>query len=440
MKIAMFTNNYKPFVGGVPISIERLSKGLRELGHDVYIFAPSYDENLHGENEDYSENVIRYRSLKNKSLNGEMIIPNMFDSEIEKNFRDLEIDLIHVHHPMLVGNTAQYLSKKYDIPLVFTYHTRYEQYLHKIKAYEKLEKRQAKENNPLRKAEGKILEYTKESMVPGYIKLFSNSCDLVFAPTKLIKDYLEDKGVKSDIEVVPTGLEGSYFNENTEVVEEIRSTYKGDKEYLFCTVARITKEKNFDFLVNGLKELKDRIGNNFRLMVIGEGPYREEVEKLIVELDLEDNIVFLNNIDNKLISNYYRASDLFLFASKSETQGIVLLEAMAAKTPVIAVRASGVVEVLENGENGFMTYENTSTWAAKIEEVLNDDNLKKSLEENSYKTALRYMSSNVAKMAEVFYKNAIHRKKVKLRCKEIYGGYSNYMNLSTILKRVNLRG
>lgn len=440
MKIAMFTNNYKPFVGGVPISIERLSKGLRELGHDVYIFAPSYDENLHGENEDYSENVIRYRSLKNKSLNGEMIIPNMFDSEIEKNFRDLEIDLIHVHHPMLVGNTAQYLSKKYDIPLVFTYHTRYEQYLHKIKAYEKLEKRQAKENNPLRKAEGKILEYTKESMVPRYIKLFSNSCDLVFAPTKLIKDYLEDKGVKSDIEVVPTGLEGSYFNENTEAVEEIRSTYKGDKEYLFCTVARITKEKNFDFLVNGLKELKDRIGNNFRLMVIGEGPYREEVEKLIVELDLEDNIVFLNNIDNKLISNYYRASDLFLFASKSETQGIVLLEAMAAQTPVIAVRASGVVEVLENGENGFMTYENTSTWAAKIEEVLNDDNLKKSLEENSYKTALRYMSSNVAKMAEVFYKNAIHRKKVKLRCKEIYGGYSNYMNLSTILKRVNLRG
>lgn len=113
---------------------------------------------------------------------------------------------------------------------------------------------------------------------------------------------------------------------------------------------------------------------------------------------------------------------------------------MAAKTPVIAVRASGVVEVLENGENGFMTYENTSTWAAKIEEVLNDDNLKKSLEENSYKTALRYMSSNVAKMAEVFYKNAIYRKKVKLRCKEIYGGYSNYMNLSTILKRVNLRG
>lgn len=206
-----------------------------------------------------------------------MIIPNMFDSEIEKNFRDLEIDLIHVHHPMLVGNTAQYLSKKYDIPLVFTYHTRYEQYLHKIKAYEKLEKRQAKENNPLRKAEGKILEYTKESMVPGYIQLFSNSCDLVFAPTKLIKDYLEDKGVKSDIEVVPTGLEGSYFNENTEAVEEIRSTYKGDKEYLFCTVARITKEKNFDFLVNGLKELKDRIGNKFRLMVIGEGLYREEV-------------------------------------------------------------------------------------------------------------------------------------------------------------------
>ena len=111
----MLTNNYKPFIGGVPISIERLANGLREQGHEVFIFAPSY------ENQVDEENVVRYKSLKeNNKITGKFAVPNIFDLNIERKFRELNIDIIHVHHPMLIGWTAIYLGKKYNIPVTFT--------------------------------------------------------------------------------------------------------------------------------------------------------------------------------------------------------------------------------------------------------------------------------------------------------------------------------
>lgn len=131
MKIAMMTNNYKPFIGGVPVSIERLAEALRKEGHEVVIFAPMYPMQL------LEKDVVRYNSLSRK-MAGEMVIPNMFDSIIETKFREGKFDVIHVHHPMLIGNTAVYLSRKYKVPLVFTYHTRYEQYLHYVNSMFKM--------------------------------------------------------------------------------------------------------------------------------------------------------------------------------------------------------------------------------------------------------------------------------------------------------------
>ena len=132
MKIAMMTNNYKPFIGGVPISVERLAKGLRALGHEVCIFAPEYE----GE-EEPEEDVVRYRSHKRKLSNG-MVFPSMFDPCIRQEFEMREFDLIHVHQPMVMGNVAKLYSKRYGIPLVFTWHTRYEEYLHYLRPFANL--------------------------------------------------------------------------------------------------------------------------------------------------------------------------------------------------------------------------------------------------------------------------------------------------------------
>lgn len=402
MRIAMLTNNYKPFIGGVPISIERLAKGLRELGHIVYIFAPTY------ENQVEEENVIRYKVIKTKVGEGKIVVPNVFDSDIEKVFKTLEIDVIHVHHPMLMGNLALHLKRKYGIPVVLTYHTRYEQYLHYIKPYKFLEDRmKIEQNHVLEGIESKILNCTKEKILPHYIKSFADKCDLVISPTELMKNYLENIGVSSAIEVMPTGLEKRYFQGNDFVSDNIRKTYKGEKKYLFCTVSRLTKEKNIEFIFQGLKILKESMGNCFNMIIIGEGPLKEELEHKAITLGISENIIFLNSISNETIGDYYRACDMFLFGSKSETQGIVLLEAMAAQNPVVAVRATGVADIVEDGVNGYMTVENPSIWSNAIEKILKNEILMKNLQKGAYETAHRYLNFNIAKLAERNYGKVI---------------------------------
>ncbi|MFR1709219.1 MAG: glycosyltransferase [Clostridium sp.] len=408
MRIAMFTNNYKPFLGGVPISIERLANGLRELGHTVYIFAPSYEGQIE------EEYVIRYKSYKkgliyNKGLvDNKIVIPNVLDYAIESAFSHLDFDIIHVHHPMLIGNIALRLGKKYNIPVTFTYHTRYEQYLHNIKAFNVLEEQYKNEENKyLSKLEGKIISYTKENLVPSYMKRFVNKCELIFAPTNLIRDYLEKVGAESEIQVMPTGLDVNYFNENKEVSNEIRNKYIEDKKYLFCTVSRLTKEKNIEFIIDGVSEIKSRVGDIFNLMVIGDGPLKEELKEKARALGIEKNIKFLNSVSNEAIGDYYRAADMFLFASKSETQGIVLLEAMAAKNPVIAIEATGVADVVKNGVNGYMTKENIGEWSDKVIQVIENVEENGNLKKGAFITAQKYLNSDIAQIAESSYERAI---------------------------------
>ena len=124
MRIAMMTNNYKPFVGGVPISIERLADSLRELGHAVYVFAPDYKSPV-----DDDEYTFRFPTMKHK-IAGAIPIPNLIYGYVKNAISTLDIDLIHVHHPVMIGNVATRIGKEFHIPVVFTYHTRYEQYLH----------------------------------------------------------------------------------------------------------------------------------------------------------------------------------------------------------------------------------------------------------------------------------------------------------------------
>ncbi len=166
MKIALMTNNYKPFIGGVPISVERLADGLRKEGHEVTVFAPTYEDS---QIENDTCNEVRYHSLI-KNVAGGIVIPNPIDPKIEKAFKEGDFDIIHVHHPIAIGNTAVYLSKKYNVPLIFTYHTRYEQYLHYLKPIMWLEKSAEHGNNKYKyKIQKTILDVIQERLVPGYI-------------------------------------------------------------------------------------------------------------------------------------------------------------------------------------------------------------------------------------------------------------------------------
>ena len=382
MKIAMMTNSYKPYIGGVSISIERLSEGLRENGHEVVVFAPNYKE------QEAEDNVVRYHSVMKGIVNG-FSIPNSFDPGIEKQFRAGNFDVIHVHHPMLIGRTARYLSKKYDVPLCFTYHTRYEQYLHYIKA-------------PF-----------LEGVIPNYVNHYINGCDIIFAPTYSAQAYLEEIGSEVKLAVLPTGIDTQSFETDTEESATLRKSLLGEKQHLFCTVARLAKEKNLDFLFRVLAGRKQKHGSDFRFAVVGEGPYQKQLHKLAEELELQEEIIFVGKVPNKQIKNYCKAADLFLFSSLSETQGIVLLEAMAAATPVLAVKASGVRDIVVNGRNGYMTCLSETEFEGKLDDLLRQD--RTYLERGALETAKKYEMREIARWAAIHYNSAIQGHKVLLR-------------------------
>lgn len=370
MKIAMMTNNYKPYIGGVPISIERLSEGLRANGHEVVVFAPSYKK------QEAEENVIRYHSVIKGIVNG-FSVPNSLDPCIERQFKTGNFDIIHVHHPMLIGQTARYLSKKYDIPLCFTYHTRYEQYLHYIKA-------------PF-----------LENVVPSYVNHYVEGCDLVFAPTQSAGAYLEKIGSNTRLAILPTGLNKECFEADEEKTAALRKTLLGKKQYLFCTASRLAKEKNLDFLFRCLAIRKEMRGSDFRLAVVGEGPCRKQLLKLAETLGLKEEILFVGKVPNNQMKNYYKAADLFLFSSLSETQGIVLLEAMAASTPVLAVKASGVRDIVVNGLNGYMTHLSEIQYENQLDAMLGQDI--SYLGKGALETARKYEMREIARQAAIHY-------------------------------------
>lgn len=377
----MMTNNYKPFIAGVPISIERLKDSLQEMGHEVTVFAPSY-ENMTPE-----EGVVRYDTMKSGVWGG-AVIPNGFDTAIEEAFAQGDFDVIHVHHPMIIGWTAIYLSKKYHVPLTFTYHTRYEQYLHYLG-----------------------LGGFKKVM-PAYVRAFASQCDVVIAPTQGMKEYLEEAGVSSPVAVLPTGLTADSFLPEREKVRNLRAGLLKGKKYLFVTVARLAREKNIGFLLKSLSLRKKQGKHDFVLALVGDGPEKNSLAKTALQLGLSDETVFVGKVPNCEIKNYCAAADLFLFASTTETQGIVSLEAMAAGTPVLSVYATGTKDIVVNGKNGYMTDESTADFAGRLEEILSTGQMRW-LAAGALETAGAYSAGEIAGRALSCYSAAIYMRREK---------------------------
>lgn len=379
MRIAMFTNNYKPYIGGVPISIEHLAEALREQGHLVYVFAPSYE----GQQEE--PYVIRYPSFPFAVAGAP--VPNILTKVFEQKVRELQIEVIHVHHPALVGNVALRLRRKLGIPVVFTYHTRYEEYLYYIRGLKSIERH--------------------VGGIEWYLKQFCTQCDMLFAPTPGMRRYLLERSIiGTPVEVLPTGIPAESFRRDAGEEEAIRQTYKKGADYLFCTVSRLAKEKNLDFQLEALyclKQILAKRGKTFRHLIIGEGPDRKHLEQEIALRGLEENVLLLGNVENEEIKNYHGAADAFLFTSKSETQGIVILEAMAAGKPVIAVDASGVCDVVVTGENGILTSENALVFAVRTAELMENEPLRRQMEQTAAATAASYCEEKIAEQAAAYY-------------------------------------
>ncbi|SHJ07106.1 Glycosyltransferase involved in cell wall bisynthesis [Dethiosulfatibacter aminovorans DSM 17477] len=383
LNIAMFTNNYYPFVGGVPISIERLSKALRSRGHFVKIFAPSYPGHEENDLYVYRCGLLHYKKTDKFTY----AVANRFSRDMKKEFMKDDYDIVHVHHPFWLGRTGLNLGIRKSIPVVLTYHTRMELYYHNVPIFKKVYKN--------------IISHK-------WIRRFAQHCDGIISPTESAREYLENIGVSRKKLVMPTGLDFSvYEHESSEMVKAIREEYAGGGEVLLCSVSRLTKEKNLDFLVDGLKLVKEKTEIPFKVIIIGTGSEREHIEETILAYGLDQQVKLTGTVPQDQIVQYYKASDIFVFSSLSETQGMVLTEAMAGFCPVVCLVSSGTDDIIEDGINGFKTRNDLDEWADKLVYLLEKPEERQAMGKRAFESAQNLSMDNMAEKIEDFYRELI---------------------------------
>jgi 1,2-diacylglycerol 3-alpha-glucosyltransferase len=336
MNIVMMTNTYKPILGGLEKSVERFTQEFRKRGHRVIIVAPEY------EGMEPEEDVIRIPAIQNFQGTGFSIhvpIPGPLLSALGE-FRP---DLIHSHHPFLIGDTALRMASKYNVPLVFTHHTLYEENVHYLPGNEKIWK-----------------QFVIE-LATGY----ANLADQVFAPSESVRDMITARGVTTPIAVVPTGIWEKPFTRGRGKIFRKKFNIPIDG-FVIGYLGRLAPEKNLEFLTRAVARfMKENMGTYF--MVTGKGPSEEAIQTIFNEEGLSDRLYLTGPVEGDDVVHAYQAMNVFVFASQSETQGLVLTEAMAAGVPIIAVDAPGVREVVKDKINGrLLSSENNDDFMAAL--------------------------------------------------------------------------
>jgi glycosyltransferase involved in cell wall biosynthesis len=325
MRVALFTNNYLPFRGGVTTSVETLRRGLEALHHDAWVFAPA----AQGPVADPPW-VFRYPSVPAPTYPG-FSLPLPISPRLYRTARALDPDIVHAQHPFLLGPTARRYARRHRRPLVFTYHTRYEKYAHYVPLPERL----------------------VATLAVWLSCRFAGSADLVVAPSVLIATTLRERGVTAPVAVIPTGVPLDVFSLGDRL-EARRALGLPPGVPLCLYVGRLDREKSVDRIIDAFGSIADAI-STAHLSLVGRGTHETAARRRAEASPARARIHFHGGLPREELPTFYRAADLFLFASETETQGLVLAEAHACGLPAVAVRASGVDEVVRDGETGLLT-------------------------------------------------------------------------------------
>lgn len=347
MKIAFFCDAYTPTRNGVAISAATTAEELRRRGHEVTIFAPRYRGYT-----DQDETVIRFPAMQwfrakdfalaLPILSSKFILPVLHQQE--QFFAAQQFDVVHTHSPFTIGTIGARWGKRYGVPVVFTFHTLYHRYLH----YAPLPRWYSR-------------PYTVHR-----VRRHCRFCRHIIAPSRAIARRMSLFHPKSPISIVPTGVRIERFQNGDGA--RVRARYGITLgELVLLYVGRLGPEKNLDFLLSTLapllgekqgekqdEENKKQSAPRVRLMIVGGGPVLEKLQNLARQLGISRDVIFTDFVEPQQIPDYFAAGDIFTFASRTETQGVSISEALAAGLPCVVVGALGAAEALQPEINGLV--------------------------------------------------------------------------------------
>ncbi|QDU63351.1 GDP-mannose-dependent alpha-mannosyltransferase [Planctomycetes bacterium Pan216] len=323
MRITMFTNVYRPKIGGITRSIDAFASQFRSNGHVVQIVAPTFEGSTA---QDEEPDVFRIPSLHDIVDGYSLPIP--LSARLQDAVTEFAPEVIHAHHPFLLGSTAHKIAALLNVPIVYTHHTRFDAY------------------QALFEEEGSFLQHFAVALSTNFAAL----CDAVVAPGEFVRHCLQEAGVQTRIEVIPTGVDTERFSKGDGAAARRQLDLAPDVP-VAGTISRLSPEKNLGFLTQAASRLLQQ-DPRVHFLLVGTGPEQVAILDHFGEAGIIDRVRAPGLLEGQDLVDAYAVLDVFMFSSKSETQGMVVTEAMASGVPVVALRASGVEDVLEHGKQG----------------------------------------------------------------------------------------
>ena len=403
MRIGLFTDTYPPFINGVSTSVLMLKQGLEKLGHEVYVVTVN-DESFSYKEED---GVLKIPSFPIGLMNFRQ--SGIYPLKALKIIKKWKLDIIHSHTEFSIGTFARLISKQLNIPLVHTYHTMYEEYIYYItKGY-------------FDSASKKLVEYLT-------LFLCDKTIDELIVPTEKAKELFKDKyKVKRDVYVIPSGIDTTrFYKENidkNEIINLKKDLGLKKTDFIVLYVGRIAKEKSIDFLINNFNSVLKQIPKA-KMIIVGDGPDIKDLIDLSKKEGLEDKIIFAGKAPWTDVPKYYSLCDVFVTASKTETQGLTVMEAMRASKPVVAIRDESFELMITDKKDGLF-FDDEKSYVDMIYEVYKNKKLRDEISFNARLTADKYSPYNYAKNVLKVYEKVISKdtnvvKKVVHNVKNIF--------------------
>ncbi|MGD9788847.1 MAG: glycosyltransferase [Sulfuricellaceae bacterium] len=380
MKILMISDVYFPRVNGVSTSIATFRREFEAMGHEVHLIAPDYGKTTADE-----RNIHRIPSRYLPLDPEDRMMKAAPVRALLSRLREMKFDLVHIHTPFVAHYLGVRLAKALGVPRVETYHTFFEEYLYYY------------------------VPFLPKPLMRFLARRFSshqcNDLDGLAVPSGEMLRRLREYGIRAAAEVIPTGLEAESFELGDG--EAFRAQYGiAPGQAVLVYIGRVAFEKNIAFLLRVTALLKPRFPD-LVLLIAGEGPALHSLKRQAAELGIAGNVRFVGYLDRKReLPHCYRAGDVFVFASRTETQGLVLLEAMAQRVPVVSLAEMGVKDVLQHGK-GVLIAEAEEDFAAKVNRLLEDRSVAKLLGELGGQYAAAWSAAALAEKMLDFYRQAI---------------------------------